>query len=518
MKTTAMRLPSTLLTGAVVNAAYIDQSIPGHSSNPLIDALPTRWDRETATSRLRHTPPYNETMRTFPAIERIYLVQEILNLFEPLPQHITLERIVSDNLRLGLRHRNPLDRNYWHEKDENAKILTSSLETSQNFDHAAYKRKPLRLAIPHLGDSGMGKSRSQEEILLLYPQVILHSNYPTDRFRLIDGFIQIVWVKLEIPANGSLKSLCLDFFRAVDTILHFQGTKYLHDYAGTVDQMIGNIAHVVGLHGIGLIVIDELQRLVSSKDRHNVLNFFEAMINLVGVPLCIVGTEAAYELLSGTFSTARRLTGTRGLNDWKRLENDEIWDYFMECLWEYQYTAVPTEFTPELSKTFYYETQGIIDLVIKLHMMVQIHLIEMSERDPSFQETITSKIVSTLAQDGFKHIQSKLNLLRKGENTQIQPEHFRQVDIENYIRRTINQIAEEKQSALNMLQNQKSKSKSPKVVQTEQTERAAIRESVTDYKIIPNGLLDAYHYADRKHLSKYETYKEAGFVWTPTYE
>lgn len=61
-----------------------------------------------------------------------------------------------------------------------------------------------------MGFSGIGKSSVVERILSLYPQVLLHKS-PVNR-------LQVVWIKLNCPHDGSLKTLCMDFFTKVDNI------------------------------------------------------------------------------------------------------------------------------------------------------------------------------------------------------------------------------------------------------------------------------------------------------------
>jgi hypothetical protein len=47
------------------------------------------------------------------------------------------------------------------------------------------------------------------------------------------------------------------------------------------------------------------------------------------------------------------------------------WQFFVEGMWKYQWTAEYTVLTDELQEALYFETQGIIDLVVKLFKMVQ---------------------------------------------------------------------------------------------------------------------------------------------------
>src|SRR5207244_4186233 len=120
-----------------------------------------------------------------------------------------------------------------------------------------------------------------EEILQLYPQVLVHSSYHGQQL----SRIQIVWLKLACPFDGSIKGLCLNFFEAVDDIL---GTTYTRDFACggrcTVDQLLPAMARVASIHCLGVIVIDEVQHLNASKSggSEKMLNFFVQLINTIG--------------------------------------------------------------------------------------------------------------------------------------------------------------------------------------------------------------------------------------------
>ena len=100
-----------------------------------------------------------------------------------------------------------------------------------------------------------------ERILNLYPQVIHHGRYRNREF--INA--QVVWVKLDCPFDGSVKGLCVNFFQALDDML---GTNYQRNYGQsrrTADEMLPNMALAAANHFLGVLVIDEIQRLSSAR-------------------------------------------------------------------------------------------------------------------------------------------------------------------------------------------------------------------------------------------------------------
>ena len=128
-----------------------------------------------------------------------------------------------------------------------------------------------------------------EAILSLYPQVIYHSQYDQQAF----SRVQVVWLKLDCPFDGSVKGLCLNFFQAVDNLLD---TQYYLNYArrgrSTVDEMLPQMARVASIHGLGVLVIDELQHLREARSggSNKMLNFFVQLVNTIGMPVVLIGT------------------------------------------------------------------------------------------------------------------------------------------------------------------------------------------------------------------------------------
>ena len=429
--------------GAIVRAEYNESVNPAFQGNPCIAALPRRKERDEAMRLLRREIPYDPAVRHLSHIQRLEMMLSIQDYFEPLPVHIGLERLISEALELGLNNRNPLDGpSYWYKVDENKQLIVEELETSQNFDPQRYRTVSPRIGIGLIGDSGVGKSRSVEEILALLPQVILHQDYRGHELNLA----QITYLRVECPANSSIKTLLLEEFELADEILAAAGieSNYFEVFArngrASVDYMLGKFARLIGIHNIGVVVIDEVQRMVGSRDETKMMNFFETLINLVGVPVILIGTESARDLLSQTFSSGRRLTGHRGTVEWKRLQYGLVFAHFLESLWKYQYTSTDNPLTEGLKEAFYYETQGIIDLIVKLYMIVQFNVIEENERRPDRPEVMTPELVHRAGQKHFRHLQKQLKEMREGKEPEVAPEEYRRVDVAAHIRLDANDL------------------------------------------------------------------------------
>ncbi|MBD1808115.1 ATP-binding protein [Microcoleus sp. FACHB-SPT15] len=392
--------PSLLVgKGAVELASYRDPLISSYRGNPLIEALPPILSEEEAMTLLGHYPSYDQNERTLPNHLRFHLVRNALKFVEPLPIHLDLEQRFSCMIRTGYEARNPLTPEFRRDFQKRLNALDFD-GLPQNY------LRSTATGFTIIGISGVGKTTAVEAILSIYPQVIVHSHYGDRDFTLM----QIVWLKLDCPFDGSIKGLCLNFFQAVDDLL---GTNYSKNYGRgrfTVDQLIPYIARVASLHCIGALVIDEIQHLNEAKSggSKKMLNFFVQLVNTIGIPVVLVGTYKAISILSGEFRQTRRASGQGDLV-WDRMEQDDVWDLFVESLWRYQYISKPCPLKPELSQVLYDVTQGITDFAVKVYMLAQVRAIATGK------ESVTESIIRSVAKDSLRLAQPILSALKTGD-------------------------------------------------------------------------------------------------------
>lgn len=167
------------------------------------------------------------------------------------------------------------------------------------------------------------------------------------------------------------------------------------------------MAQIAKSINLGMLILDELQHLKGIKNSSSaqILNFFTALINTINIPLIMVGTPKAMDVLQSQFRQARRSTNMGNIL-WDRFEKDAIWDLFVEGMWKYQWTKEEVPFTEEISSILYNESQGIADIAIKLYMMVQLRAITNGE------EKITTTLIKQVAQEELKMVQPMLHTLK----------------------------------------------------------------------------------------------------------
>jgi len=407
--------PVVVIEGRQEHASYMTQIIPEFAGNPLIEPLPPIWSLEQVTELLSHYPEYSEEYRNLPAEIRLHMLDNAREFFIPQGIHLEIHISISNMLRRGYLLRNPLERGFWRKVNDKLDAL-KECPPKRLFLQA----KARGFCIVGIG--GIGKSTTVENILSLYPQVIIHTCYRDQDFILK----QLVWLKIQCPNDGSIKGLCLNFFETVDAIL---GTNYVQRYGGgrrTVDELLPNMARVAALHCLGVLVIDEIQDLSEAKSggAARVLNFLVQLENTIGVPYLLIGTPKANQLFKGEFRQARRAS-EQGDISWQRMtrldesdENNEpkispIWEEFIRALWTYQYVSNSSPLQADLkhdplSDALYDQSQGITAVAVTLYVLAQRRGIT------SKQERVTADIIKSVAKDSQNQIKGYIEQLRQG--------------------------------------------------------------------------------------------------------
>ena len=404
--------------GNIQDAIYTDQIIEDYKGNPFLEALPPILSVDEAKIKLRNHPYYCVEERQLPAYLRLHCVERISDFVEPLSRAINLEQCISRMIRYGYKSRNPMTINY-------VKQLNLGSEAIKSKDIAVYKEKDYIRSTASgliiLGISGAGKTTDIESVLKLYPQVIVHKNYKERKFYLK----QLVWIKLDCPHDGSIKGLCINFFIMIDRIL---GTDYYKKFGRgkTTEQMIPEIGHVATLHGLGALVIDEIQNLDQAKSggSEKMINFFVELINTIGVPVILIGTLKAQGLFTGVFRDSRRVSGEiDGI--WDKYENDNEFKCVVEGLWKYQWTKNIAPLSPEIINSLYEESQGILDIVVKIYKLAQWRAIA------SKREIVDIPIIKSVAKDSLKLIKPMLDALKSRNKDQIKQYSDLHISAEN---------------------------------------------------------------------------------------
>ncbi|MNO23704.1 Transposon Tn7 transposition protein TnsC [compost metagenome] len=396
-----------VLKGKIIKAQYDNnQVIKGYAGNPMIEAMPKIMGEDELLEAIPNYPDYDQTQRKLNRRLRLHCVQQLSDYVEILPIHLYIEQRFSRMIRHGFVARNPLQREYARQFHVGFEAILEAGVNEEGENSAGIRSTAAGFNI--IGVSGQGKSTAVDLNLLLYPQVIQHTNY-NDKPLILD---QLVWLKLNCPFDGSIKGLCINFFQAVDAVL---GTKYFKKFVSrgsTTDALIPQMAQIASLHCLGTLVIDEIQNLSQAKSggSEKMLNFFTQLINTIGVPVVLVGTFKALRLFGGSFSQARRGCG-QGDMIIDRMSEGEDWDYFVSSMWKYQWTNTRSPLTEAIKKTIYDLTQGIVDIAVKLYMLAQWDAISLGESEGG-TERITAARFKKVASKHLQLVQPMIKALK----------------------------------------------------------------------------------------------------------
>ncbi|MBS4220057.1 ATP-binding protein [Bacillus sp. FJAT-49711] len=382
--------------GARVHVAeYREQEILEYRGNPLIEALPPIYSQEEVIDRLCMYPPYNKEERYLNDHQRVHLISRLLQYFQAIPIHLRIESSISRLIRTGYTYRNPISSTY-------AQSFVDNWNSIQNktFDNSIIQTGQ---TLSIIGISGVGKTRSLQRILQTIPQVISHVSFNGQPL----NHHQVTYLKIETPFDGSVKTIIYDFMYQVDQLL---GSSYFNRYVNSrlsTSQLMPIMAQIAKSINLGMLFLDELQHLkgVKSSSSTQILNFFTALINTINVPLVIVGTPKAMDVLQSQFRQARRSTNIGNIM-WDRFDKDAVWDLFVQGMWKYQWTKEESPFSEELSAALYIECQGIPDIAVKLYMMIQLRSISSGE------EKITTSLIKKVAKEELKMVQPMLQMLK----------------------------------------------------------------------------------------------------------
>tara|TARA_R110001583_G_scaffold43838_4_gene139267 strand:- start:15518 stop:17176 length:1659 start_codon:yes stop_codon:yes gene_type:complete len=384
-----------------VVAVYQTAKLSAYQGNPLIEALPPLNSFLNDSSALKGSLRCTVEDVHLNGVERAHCICRVIDdFFQPLSPHIQLHERLSLMIRGGYVGRNP-ETGDWAKHIQNGyeRVITGDLKAIKFTDVNSTAQ-----SMTLIGCSGNGKTTAMKQLLSLYPQVIYHP----DR-----NFEQVVYLKIDCSHDGSLKELCMNFFRAMDRALgtsNYQ-KQYSTSKRPSIETLLAAMAQVANSHALGVLIIDEIQHLSRSRSggSEKMLNFFVTLVNTIGLPVILVGTPRAREIFEADMRSARRGSGL-GAIFWDPMEEGREWKALTDKLWALQWLQKRDEVLSDEIRALWYDlSQGVLDIVVKLFVLCQLRAIATKV------ERITPKLMQQVYQDELKPVHPMLAALRSGD-------------------------------------------------------------------------------------------------------
>lgn len=363
--------------------------------------LPPLRGMQQIACDLASFPHHSDAERALPHVQRRYAVLRLRQLFIPSARHVRMAEGIDMLMRAGYEGRDPAA---W-------KFEARQRRLASRHQMRAPTSRPLGCAGGAgcgflIGAPGMGKTRTVEQALRRYEQLIELPGLPA----------QVSWLKLECPDKGSIRSLCFQFFDELSRVVGKAdyAALYLHRRAGE-DALMHQMAMAANFHGLGLLIIDEIQHIGRvAGEEHQMMSFLTQLTNQLGIPVLFVGTLSMLAHIQRTGRMARRSVGP-ACALWKPLTRGSEWQSCFRRLWTYQWTQEPTSLDDELAEIFFEESGGIIDLAVKLYAAVQLRLLYRSEMDAHANEIIIPGFVRSVARTDFAPVRPMVEALNAGD-------------------------------------------------------------------------------------------------------
>lgn len=203
------------------------------------------------------------------------------------------------------------------------------------------------------GCGGIGKSASIGRAVELIAE---------KRIILSDNWNEVMPIlSVQCPFDSSVKSLLLSILKEVDSVVCSDYYDKALKVRATTDTLISMVSKVA-LNHIGLLIVDEIQNVVNSKNGKQLVGMLTQLINSSGISICMVGTPVCESFFEQEMHLARRTLGLK----YGPMDYDEGFIYFCNVLWSYQYVKNRTNITTSIINWLYEHSSGIVSVVVSL--------------------------------------------------------------------------------------------------------------------------------------------------------
>lgn len=206
---------------------------------------------------------------------------------------------------------------------------------------------------------------------------------------------------IQCPWDSSVKGLFLSILKAIDEALDTSFYPNASKSRVTTDLLIGMVSNAC-LNHIGLLVVDEIQNVVKSRQGTSLIGSLIQLINSSGVSICMVGTPECIPFFEQDYKLARRSLGIHI----GEIPFDADFAGFCATLYQYKYVSGDMVLTDGIIKWLYdHSGGGTANVVSLIHDAQELAILDSSE-------TVTLEILNQAYSQRLAMLHSHIDLAR----------------------------------------------------------------------------------------------------------
>lgn len=309
-----------------------------------LSAMPEMKSGEVLNSALSVIPAYDENIRNENTPTRLMALSDLYRLYIPSPMSLEIYSKLYLALLRSMQKKGTktaIQQHYENHKAIIGEEYNGIVGGSDSFTI--------------IGCSGIGKSSAiSRAITLITENKIIEIEKPYAKV--------IPCLVVQCPFDSSVKGLLLEILRKADEAIESNYYQYcVKSRTATTDMLIGLVSSIAINH-IGILIVDEIQNVVNSKNGKNLVGMLTQLINNSGISICMVGTPECTIFFEQAMQLARRSVGLQ----YNSLCYDDYFENLCKTVFSYQYVQHKTEISPAIIKWLYEHSTGVVSVVVSL--------------------------------------------------------------------------------------------------------------------------------------------------------
>jgi hypothetical protein len=356
-----------------MNATVLD---PTGCDNPFVRHLDACLSNDELAERLTYFPLEGVNVGAMSKEARLDILDRMqLEMFEPTTTSLQIATCLFRLIRRGYLSRNP------EQPDVRRKTMYVASFSGQEISKLPWFPS-YALGMRVCGETGTGKSYEVSRALNLLPSCVVHARNEKAGWT---HLVQVVWLYVPMSHDGSFGGLLLNILCALDAVAgtEYASTKSLIRLSN--EKLAVRIAAILLTHGVGVLVIDELQSRNFTGGMHggHAATYFLRILNF-GIPVVLVGNPFGMEALDRFSQDMRRLSAGGSFDMKPMAESDFDWEQCLRpALLRYNVMSRPGIADDEGSASLFTYSGGIRDYACRVRVESQRLALELGSEQVS---------------------------------------------------------------------------------------------------------------------------------------